>query len=83
METFGGQIIYNGHSEAFKNIELCDRMWGKEYHHQFFFQVFCQSDLLAIQSRVNMALSQILFQNWEISWVFCLSPANCLASSLD
>lgn len=72
METFGGQNIYNGHSEAFKNIELCDRMGRKEYDHQFFFQVFCQTDLLAIQSRVNMAVSQIFFQNWEILWVVCL-----------
>lgn len=42
METFGGQNIYNGHSEAFKNIELCDRMGRKEYDHQFFSKYFAK-----------------------------------------
>lgn len=58
METYGGQTIYNGHSEAFRNIELCDRMCGKEYD-----QVYCQSYLLVIQSRVTVVVFQILFQN--------------------
>lgn len=53
METYGGQIIYYGHSLVFKNIELCDRMWSKVYDQQFILlQVYSHSHLLITQLRL-------------------------------